>query len=137
MTDNIEFIAASDLPVAESSEIDVLCVENGELKLKQGASLGSSGYIMHLDDSMMDASSGTPSFTYTDSYDEFAAILEKGGVVWVDLSGVTTLGNGQSIGCQVIFWAYDAGNAALLLGVFAGELLQITCTNGTWVPAVN
>ena len=35
-----EFIAAKDLPVAEGDEVDVLCVENGELKRKEGASLG-------------------------------------------------------------------------------------------------
>lgn len=38
-----EFIAAKDLPVAEGDEVDVLCVENGELKRKEGASLGGSG----------------------------------------------------------------------------------------------
>lgn len=37
---NIEFIPANELPTTEASEVDVLCVENGELKLKAGASLG-------------------------------------------------------------------------------------------------
>jgi hypothetical protein len=37
---NIEFISAKDLPTTESNEVDVLCVENGELKRKAGASLG-------------------------------------------------------------------------------------------------
>ncbi len=31
---NIEFIPAKDLPTTEGSEVDVLCVENGELKRK-------------------------------------------------------------------------------------------------------
>ena len=35
-----KFIAAKDLPVAEGDEVDVLCVENGALKRKEGASLG-------------------------------------------------------------------------------------------------
>ena len=39
-TNNIELIPASELPVAEGTEVDVLCVENGELKRKEGASLG-------------------------------------------------------------------------------------------------
>lgn len=41
---SIEFIPAKDLPVAEGDEVDVLCVENGELKRKEGASLGGRGY---------------------------------------------------------------------------------------------
>lgn len=40
MANNIELIPASELPVAEGTEVDVLCVENGELKRKEGASLG-------------------------------------------------------------------------------------------------
>lgn len=40
MSEKIEFIPAKDLPVAEGDEVDVLCVENGELKRKEGASLG-------------------------------------------------------------------------------------------------
>lgn len=39
---NIEFIPASNLPTTEASEVDVLCVENGELKLKAGASIGGN-----------------------------------------------------------------------------------------------
>lgn len=38
--ENIEFIAAKDLPTTEAEEVDVLCVEGGELKRKPGASLG-------------------------------------------------------------------------------------------------
>lgn len=43
MSEKIEFIAAKDLPVAEGNEVDVLCMENGELKRKEGTSLGSNG----------------------------------------------------------------------------------------------
>ena len=35
MANNIELIPASELPVAEGAEIDVLCIENGELKRKE------------------------------------------------------------------------------------------------------
>lgn len=34
MSENINFIPANELPVAEGDEVFVLCVENGELKLK-------------------------------------------------------------------------------------------------------
>lgn len=43
MSENIEFIPASELPVAEGDEVSVLCLENGEMKQKPGASLGGSG----------------------------------------------------------------------------------------------
>ena len=44
MSENINFISASELPITEGTEVDLLCVENGELKRKAGASLGDSGY---------------------------------------------------------------------------------------------
>ena len=43
MSENIEFISAANLPATEAEEVDVLCVENGELKRKPGASLGGGG----------------------------------------------------------------------------------------------
>ena len=43
MANNIEFIAANDLPVTEAEEVDVLCVENGEMKRKPAHSLGGGG----------------------------------------------------------------------------------------------
>lgn len=41
---SIEFISAKDLPISEAEEVDVLCVENGELKRKAGANFGGSAY---------------------------------------------------------------------------------------------
>lgn len=32
MSENINFIPANDLPVAEGDEVSVLCLENGEMK---------------------------------------------------------------------------------------------------------
>lgn len=43
MANNIEFVPASELPMAETDDIEVLCIENGELKLKDGSGLGGSG----------------------------------------------------------------------------------------------
>ena len=42
--ENREFISAANLPTTETSEVDVLCVEKGELKRKSAASLGGGGY---------------------------------------------------------------------------------------------
>lgn len=49
MSEKIELIPATELPVAESDEVDVLCVENGELKRKEGASFGGTGYDAVID----------------------------------------------------------------------------------------
>ena len=35
MAEKIEFVSAADLPATEAEEVDVLCVENGELKKKK------------------------------------------------------------------------------------------------------
>ena len=51
MSEKIEFIPASALPVAEGDEVSVLCLENGELKQKPASGLGGGGgshWIMHL-----------------------------------------------------------------------------------------
>lgn len=40
MSEKINFIPANELPVAEGDEVSVLCLEDGELKQKPGASLG-------------------------------------------------------------------------------------------------
>lgn len=42
MSENINFIPANELPEAEGDEVSVLCLENGEMKQKPGASLGGS-----------------------------------------------------------------------------------------------
>lgn len=46
MSENIEFIPAKDLPEATGNEVSVVCLENGELKQKPGASLGGGSYDM-------------------------------------------------------------------------------------------
>ena len=40
MSENINFIPATELPEAEGDEVSVLCVENGELKQKAASGLG-------------------------------------------------------------------------------------------------
>ena len=43
MSENINFIPATELPEAEGDEVSVLCVENGELKQKAASGLGGGG----------------------------------------------------------------------------------------------
>ena len=55
--ENIEFISAKDLPTTESNEVDVLCVEKGELKRKEGASLGGGkAFFLRIEDAYHDSS---------------------------------------------------------------------------------
>jgi hypothetical protein len=42
MSENYELIAAANLPTTDAKEVDVICVEGGELKRKPGASLGGA-----------------------------------------------------------------------------------------------
>lgn len=55
---NIEFISAKDLPTTESNEVDVLCVENGEMKRKAGASLGGGKLFVLREEDMYNADMG-------------------------------------------------------------------------------
>lgn len=83
--ENIEFIPASNLPTTEAEEVDVLCVENGELKRKAGASLGGSGGSMEVDIVLSgnDFYSGTVTFSST--YDEIKTAMDNGCFVigWI------------------------------------------------------
>lgn len=55
---NIEFISAKDLPTTESNEVDVLCVENGEMKRKAGASLGGGKLFVLREEDLYNADEG-------------------------------------------------------------------------------
>ena len=59
--ENREFISAANLPTTEAEEVDVLCVEGGELKRKPGASLGGGGFtpiILKAEDAPYQGSNG-------------------------------------------------------------------------------
>lgn len=46
MGENINFIPATDLPVAEGEEVSVLCLENGAMKQKPAKGLGGSSAVV-------------------------------------------------------------------------------------------
>lgn len=84
MSENVEFISAADLPTTDAEEIDVLCVENGELKRKPAANLGGNGgnggvFMLKttLDDFVPDETGGGPPMCTID-YDELVKALEMG-----------------------------------------------------------
>lgn len=46
--ENLEFISAANLPATEAKEVDVLCVDNGELKRQPAANLGGGVFDIEL-----------------------------------------------------------------------------------------
>ena len=76
---NIEFIPASSLPTTEAEEVDVLCVENGELKRKAGATLGSGGGgSMEVDIVLSDSNFYSGTATFSKTYDEIKSAIDNG-----------------------------------------------------------
>lgn len=135
MAENIEFIAAKDLPITEAKEVNVLCVDNGELKLKEAANLGGSsgGYVIkELQISNMNGSG--LQVIVTENYDKIAEILNNGGSVWLDAGALGYVG-----GAEVIMWGYAPSDKSLELYAMmfqSGSIILITanCPNGTWTP---
>lgn len=77
MAENINFISATELPEATGEEVSVLCLENGEMKQKPGASLGGGGFMeVEITLSGSDFTSGT--LTFNKTYNEIKDAMEKG-----------------------------------------------------------
>lgn len=74
MAENIEFIPANELPVAEGDEVSVLCLENGEMKQKPGASLGGG------EKADMVIALTAPSNFKTQTADNTAVTIESGNL---------------------------------------------------------
>lgn len=74
MAENIEFIPANELPVAEGDEVSVLCLENGEMKQKPGASLGGG------EKADMVIALTAPSIPKTQTADNTAVTIESGNL---------------------------------------------------------
>lgn len=137
MADNIEFVAAKDLPVSESESVDVLCVDDGELKRKPAANLGGGGgggYVIHVPvtDVSTDSTNSNIVINLTESWDNFLPLIWEGGSVWLDLSAM-----GMLLFAAVTATMYEDGIFILISTVIMGEnaaSIQCICTNGTWVP---
>ena len=125
MAENIELIAAKDLPTTEAEEVSVLCIDNGELKQKPGASFGGGGYITVADS--VDTENATA--TINESYDNFIGTLLAGGIVWVDMTSAM----GTTAYALATMWAYQEGTL-MLAGMAGGTGLTFICSNGTWTP---
>ena len=135
---SINLIPAADLPVTEAKEVDVLCVENGELKRKAGANLGGvGGYIIHVNPEEFSMGDGSEiTIILSESRDNFGPILEAGGTVWLDLSrtALTTLTGGGKLCVMITMWTY-ADNMLVLGTTVGGMSGNAIAMNGTWTPA--
>ena len=137
-----EFISAKDLPITEAEEVDVLCVDNGELKRKQAKGLGGGGsYIIKapLSEIELDQENGTITVTLTESYDNFMPIIYAGGNVALDLTELMASMDEESpegafMLCQIITHTFVPGQGYHGQLSFMGANVDVAATNGTWTP---
>ena len=139
MSDNINLIPAAELPLTEAEEVDVLCVEGGELKRKAAGNLGGGGYMIHVPaEEITTDDSGTTNITLSESYDNFMPIIEAGGSVWLDLTKDPTMAEMGAlfVALPVIGVFYLPGMGLMLLASngASGGMIQVMCINGTWTP---
>lgn len=137
MSENIEFISAADLPTTEAEEVDVLCVENGELKRKAGATLGGGGggsYKVVLTPENFGESDGIA--MCTDNYDELAKALESDLDVSIIMSAELTEEVGISM--RVVSWTFmeGMGVVCVVFNPMSSEPMLIGFPNGTYVPTI-
>lgn len=139
MSENREFIAAKDLPITDAESVNVLCVDNGELKLKEGATFGGSGggggYVIVLSAEEMDTEESTDTnllFEIAESYDNFMDILYNGGSVWFDVSFMGSL---QRMLVDFYGIIEDGVMLAGSATIYGNQInIIVGCPNGTWTP---
>lgn len=140
MSVNYELIAAKDLPTTDAKEVDVLCVEDGELKRKAGASIGgaiSGGYVIKLPaETDFNMSEEGVSALISENYDNFADVLYNGGTVWVDFSAIEDLTNGAFARVAINAWMIQDGMLMLSAVTAIDGIVPVifVCMNGTWTP---
>lgn len=134
-----EFISAKDLPITEVEEVDVLCVDNGELKRKQAKGLGGAGgYVIKVPVTDVVTGDSGMSVNISESYDNFAQILYDGGNVVLDFSALAqVLGSypsGTVMYVPFAYWTYIPGMGIGGGIMFNGNETTFTATNGSWTP---
>lgn len=142
MADNINLIPASELPITEAEEVEVLCIDGGELKRKAAANLGGGGggYVIHVPaEEIATSDDGSTIINLSESYDNFMPIIEAGGSVWLDLSKDPTMAEMGAlfVAMPVAAAFYLPGMGLMLMGANAatGGMVQVMCQNGTWLPS--
>ena len=138
MSENYEMIAASDLPEATSNKVDVLCVEDGELKRKAGTSLGGGGGYVVKVPADIDVS-GEMNMIADVNYDEFAELLYNGGTLWFDFSEVEAMTSTiplTPLRVSAPLWGYYPEMGVMTIVSLSDLAIQFMFTNGTWTPPI-
>lgn len=128
--ENIEFIAANNLPITEAEEVDVLCVVDGELKRKPAEGLGGAGnYVLVLtaDNAEVTESGNNLMINYLGSYDDFAEHLYNGGTMVADVSALYD----SPAAFLITAFVFESETLILLGGIGSMMVLSISCSNGT------
>ena len=127
MAENINFISANELPEATGDEIEVLCVENGQMKRKTG-SLGGA-YVIDLTGETLDPTTQQSVITSV-SYNDFADHLYKGGML-----AIKTLMSGATAYMYPVGGVYMPGTGIIFMVISStGSTGQLIFANGTWTP---
>lgn len=150
MADNINLIPAAELPLTEAKEVDVLCVEGGELKRKAAGNLGGGGYVIHVpadaipEDTVPGDDGSMNAFISNVSYDEFIDVLLAGGSLWLDFTALFAAKGmtGMALYGSAITWTYVTGIGIVVRASIAAPAdtgmqvlpINVYFTNGTWTP---
>lgn len=146
MAEKYNLIPAAELPTTEADEVDVLCVEGGELKRKPAANLsgGGGGYVIHVpaDEITRDENDGSATVMLSESYDNFAPVIEKGGTVYLDMTADPAV---AEMGALLIYspimtvvFAPDMGGFIMMaFDIATGGMIQVIASNGTWTPTAS
>jgi hypothetical protein len=130
--ENVQFIAAKDLPVAESKDVNALCVENGELKQKPMSS-GAGGYVIRVNPEWLSEDSTDEDMIFNSDicYDEIAELVYNGGSVWVDMSALM----GVFAFLSPVGIMRDGDNYGLVMSMAgSAQTVWINMPAGTWQP---
>ena len=129
-----ELISAKDLPVTEAEEVDVLCVDNGELKRKQAKGLGGAGgYVIRVKPEWLSEDSTDEDMIFNSDicYDEIAELVYNGGSVWVDMSAL--MGVLAFLSPAAIMRNGD--NYSLVMSMAgSAQTVLVNMPAGTWQP---
>ena len=139
MSENYEMIAAANLPTTDAKEVDVICVEGGELKRKPGASLGGNagGYVVKVP-ADIDVS-GEMNMIADVNYDEFAELLYNGGTLWFDFSEVEAMTSTMPLTplrVSAPIWGYYPEMGVMAIVSLGDLAISFIFTNGTWTPPI-
>lgn len=154
MADNINLIPAAELPTTEADEVDVLCVENGEIKRKPAANLsggGGGGYVIkataeEFGQAGEPGEDGSMTIALATSYDDFIDILLAGGSVWIDFTeAFSSMGLNASLAAAITSWMWTfltdgtalVSRVALVMPNGSGIVtmpVNVLFPNGTWTP---